>query len=136
MNKPSFFIVGNPKSGTTALYNFLKEHPSIFMPKCKEPHYFAKDLCRVPNQQTVYYPMNKQEYYTLFNEAKKIRYVEKLVLTTYILRLQQRKFICLILKLKLLLYCENQLIFTIISFTNLKKSYSYSRNSQEFSKGF
>ena len=42
--KPNFFIVGAPKCGTTALYEYLRSHPSVFMPRHKEPHYFAKDL--------------------------------------------------------------------------------------------
>ncbi len=42
--KPSFFIVGAPKCATTALYGYLKDHPSIFMPEKKEPHYFANEL--------------------------------------------------------------------------------------------
>ena len=44
MVKPNLFIVGAPKSGTSALYRFLKQHPDIFMPKYKEPHFFSKDL--------------------------------------------------------------------------------------------
>jgi hypothetical protein len=38
---PDFFIVGNPKSGTTALYEMLRRHPQIFMPTLKEPNFFA-----------------------------------------------------------------------------------------------
>src|ERR1700746_1159018 len=41
---PDFFIVGHPKSGTTALYEMLRRHPQIFMPELKEPRYFASDL--------------------------------------------------------------------------------------------
>ena len=41
---PDFFIVGQPKSGTTALYEMLRRHPQIFMPDRKEPRYFASDL--------------------------------------------------------------------------------------------
>jgi hypothetical protein len=41
---PDFFIVGHPKSGTTALYEMLRSHPQIFMPDLKEPRYFASDL--------------------------------------------------------------------------------------------
>ncbi len=41
---PDFFIVGEPKSGTTALYEMLRSHPQIFMPDFKEPRYFASDL--------------------------------------------------------------------------------------------
>ena len=42
--KPDFFIVGAPKCGTTALYEYLRPHPRIFMSEVKEPHYFATDL--------------------------------------------------------------------------------------------
>ena len=41
---PDFFIVGHPKSGTTALYEMLRRHPQIFMPDLKEPRWFAPDL--------------------------------------------------------------------------------------------
>lgn len=39
-----FAIVGQPKSGTTALAKFLAEHPQICMSFPKEPLYFATDL--------------------------------------------------------------------------------------------
>lgn len=70
MNKPKFFIIGNPKSGTTALYTFLKKHPSIFMPDFKEPHYFAKDLCCASDRRSSFYPMSEQQYLDLFREAQ------------------------------------------------------------------
>src|SRR3954468_7211806 len=38
---PNFFIVGAAKSGTTALYQYLKQHPSIYMCPVKEPKFFA-----------------------------------------------------------------------------------------------
>lgn len=41
--KPNFFIVGAPKSGTTAMDKYLSDHPDIFMAP-KEPHFFARDL--------------------------------------------------------------------------------------------
>lgn len=50
---PNFFIVGAPKCGTTALYEYLRPHPSIFMPELKEPHYFAKDLGTYPRIKTL-----------------------------------------------------------------------------------
>ena len=37
--KVSVFIVGSPKSGTTSLYHYLDEHPSIIMSLEKEPNY-------------------------------------------------------------------------------------------------
>ncbi len=42
--RPNFFIVGAPKCGTTALHAYLSEHPQVFMPRAKEPHFFATDL--------------------------------------------------------------------------------------------
>ncbi len=40
---PDFFIVGHPKSGTTALHQMLSAHPQIHMP-LKEPRFFAPEL--------------------------------------------------------------------------------------------
>ena len=37
---PDFFMVGAPKSGTSSLYHYLIQHPSIFMTDPKEPHFF------------------------------------------------------------------------------------------------
>ncbi|MEM7501237.1 MAG: sulfotransferase [Pseudomonadota bacterium] len=42
--RPNFFIVGAPKAGTTAMYEYLRVHPQICMASYKEPHYFADDL--------------------------------------------------------------------------------------------
>jgi len=38
---PNFLLVGAMKSGTTSIYNYLKEHPQIFLPYKKEPKFFA-----------------------------------------------------------------------------------------------
>src|SRR5436190_21521408 len=43
MKTPNFFIVGAPKCGTTAMYEFLKQHPQIFMTR-KEVDFFGSDL--------------------------------------------------------------------------------------------
>jgi hypothetical protein len=42
--KPNFFIVGAPKCGTTALSEYLRGHPNIFLSEPKEPHYFSEDM--------------------------------------------------------------------------------------------
>jgi hypothetical protein len=44
MKEPNFFIVGVPKCGTTALSQYLKEHPQIFLTSPKEPAYFARHV--------------------------------------------------------------------------------------------
>jgi hypothetical protein len=39
--KPTFFIIGQGKAGTTALFQYLSSHPSIAPPLVKEPHYWS-----------------------------------------------------------------------------------------------
>lgn len=41
MTWPNFFIIGAPKSGTTSLFNYLGQHPDIYMCPQKEPAYFV-----------------------------------------------------------------------------------------------
>ena len=38
---PNFFVIGAYKSGTTSLYEYLAQHPQVFLPRVKEPNYFA-----------------------------------------------------------------------------------------------
>jgi len=42
--RPNLFIVGAPRCGTTSLWSYLKEHPSIFMSAEKELYFFDSDL--------------------------------------------------------------------------------------------
>ena len=42
--KPNFFIVGAAKCGTTAWYEYLRQHPDIYFPDVKEPHFFSTDM--------------------------------------------------------------------------------------------
>lgn len=37
MKHPNFFIIGAPRCGTTSLFNYLRQHPEVFMPDRKEP---------------------------------------------------------------------------------------------------
>lgn len=39
--KPTFFIIGAPKAGTTSLYYYLNKHPQVLMSSIKEPNFFA-----------------------------------------------------------------------------------------------
>lgn len=61
--RPNFFIVGAPKCGTTALYEYLRPHPNIFLAKVKEPHFFATDLGSYPAIKT------PEAYAALFAES-------------------------------------------------------------------
>jgi hypothetical protein len=61
---PDFFLVGAFKSGTTAMYEYLRQHPQVFMPFHKEPMFFGSDLSHH------YGRMSAAEYLALFREAK------------------------------------------------------------------
>lgn len=41
MTTPNFLIIGAMKSGTTALYYYLEQHPEIYMSPVKEPNFFS-----------------------------------------------------------------------------------------------
>jgi hypothetical protein len=41
---PNFFIVGAPKAGTTSLYNYLDQHPQVYMSPIKEPNFFSTEI--------------------------------------------------------------------------------------------
>jgi len=64
-NKPNFFIAGMPRSGTTSLYTYLKQHPDIYLSIYKEPHFFGTDLTR----GNPYNIEDEKIYYSLFEHA-------------------------------------------------------------------
>ena len=64
MKRPDFFIVGAPKCGTTAMYEYLRAHPQVFMPFHKEPLFFGADLT------TRYGRMSEAQYLDLFEPAR------------------------------------------------------------------
>src|SRR4030095_16792053 len=43
MSKPNFLLVGAGKSATRSLYNYMIQHPDVFMPKLKEPQFFVAE---------------------------------------------------------------------------------------------
>ena len=40
MTLPNFLIIGASRSGTTSLYQYLKQHPDVYMSPNKEPNYY------------------------------------------------------------------------------------------------
>jgi hypothetical protein len=38
---PHFLVLGTQKGGTTSLHRLLAQHPQVFLPACKEVHYFS-----------------------------------------------------------------------------------------------
>jgi hypothetical protein len=67
---PDFFIVGHPKSGTTALYEMLRRHPQIYMPELKESWFFVPELRARPQPgRSVKRPDTLEQYLALFDSA-------------------------------------------------------------------
>ncbi len=73
---PNFLIVGAAKSGTTALYRYLEEHPGIYMSPVKEPRFITSNFLNFPFQgvgdEKVEAKIIKDwdSYYRLFSNAK------------------------------------------------------------------
>jgi hypothetical protein len=38
---PDLFVAGAPRAGTSSLWDYLNQHPQIFMSRIKEPHFFS-----------------------------------------------------------------------------------------------
>jgi hypothetical protein len=64
MTQPNLFLVGAPKCGTTALFEYLRTHPEIYFSPLKEPHYFAEDM---PGNRDV---TTLDDYHRLFEPAQ------------------------------------------------------------------
>jgi hypothetical protein len=64
---PDFFVVGQAKSGTTALAEMLSQHDRIFIPAIKEPGFFANETLSPEHQGRA---MKERRYHKLFLEAR------------------------------------------------------------------
>jgi hypothetical protein len=59
---PNFFIAGAARSGTTSMWQYLRQHPEIYMPEAidyKEPSFYG----------TLYGMRDRQAYLALFKDA-------------------------------------------------------------------
>lgn len=45
---PNFFLVGVPKSGTTAFLRYLEQHPAVLVSPIKEPCFSAPEILAMP----------------------------------------------------------------------------------------
>lgn len=60
--------MGAPKCGTTSLYEYLRQHPEIFMSSVKEPHYFGSDL------ESGKFIREEEHYLSLFSSRRDERF--------------------------------------------------------------
>jgi hypothetical protein len=79
--RPDFYLVGAPKSGTTAMYEYLRKHPNLFLPERKELRYFGRDL-DIRNRV----PLTLEEYLAYFVDGPR----DALVGTAYVWYLYSR----------------------------------------------
>ena len=74
MRRPNLFIVGKPRSGTSALYYLLSQHPQIYMSPVKEPLHFCRDMIaqvHLYSKGRCYLPHRELEnYLSLYRSAK------------------------------------------------------------------
>jgi hypothetical protein len=59
---PNFFLVGAAKAGTTSIYAHLSEHPEVFFPTVKEPHFFTQ-VRPAPDQRFLIEAVSKRSAY-------------------------------------------------------------------------
>jgi hypothetical protein len=68
---PDFFVVGQFKSGTTALYQMLRRHPEIYLPELKELWFHSPELrTHAIGRDSNKRPETLDEYMSLFEAAK------------------------------------------------------------------
>lgn len=65
-NRPNFFIVGAPKTGTTALCQYLGDREDVFLSNPKEPFYWCSDF---PKSKKLHGMVNLDAYLKLFDNA-------------------------------------------------------------------
>jgi len=83
MVMPNFFIIGAPKAGTSSAYNYLRQHPQVFMSPVKEPYFFQfiGETIEVKGPKDRDLPIYKMAvtdtntYKSLFNGADKFKAV-------------------------------------------------------------
>ncbi|ERT05696.1 sulfotransferase domain protein [Lyngbya aestuarii BL J] len=81
LTKPQLYLVGAPKAGTSALADFLDQHPQISMYKLKESNFHCHDL-DISNK-----PKTEQQYLSMFSVTPET----KLLADGSILSLYSRK---------------------------------------------
>jgi hypothetical protein len=63
---PNFFIIGAPKCGTTAMAQYLAEHPQVFFCAPKEPFFWSTDHAKLRETHRLH---SVNDYLKLFKDA-------------------------------------------------------------------
>lgn len=60
MRLPDFLCLGTQKGGTTSLHRLLRQHPQVYLPACKEIHYFSLHDDHPPEWYAEHYSAAKE----------------------------------------------------------------------------
>src|SRR4051794_18131841 len=72
---PNFFLVGAAKAGTTSIYAYLSQHPAVFFPAIKEPHFFAQVRPAAELEFLIDAITDRDEYLRLFSKSNGCRII-------------------------------------------------------------
>lgn len=71
---PDFLVIGAPKSGTTSLYHYLRQHPDIFLSPTRKEGRFFSDIWKGAVHWPAFYhfdaPGSVADYQALFAERR------------------------------------------------------------------
>lgn len=157
-NKVNFFIVGQPKCGTTSMYHYFKKHKEVFLPKQKQLYFFAKDHNEHRKKHSKYntdhysnyYNFKFEDYISRFNFQKKFSvygditpdYIYSKTAPIDIYSYNKKAKILIILRepLEFLKSFHNQLInsgreyetdfYKALSYQEIRENKSYKNNEQ------
>jgi hypothetical protein len=62
--QPDFLIIGAQRAGTTSLFHYLSQHPTIRPPLLKEIHYFDLNPQKSPAWYFAHFPLNRGKFIT------------------------------------------------------------------------
>ncbi len=71
---PNLFVVGAVKSGTTSLYAYLRQHPDIYFPEIKEPHFFARLAPSREQRHLITFVGDQADYLRLYEQGAHCRW--------------------------------------------------------------
>lgn len=75
MTMPNFVIMGVQKAGTTSIYDYLRQHPQIYMSPLKETHFFQQEWTDEEIEEAIRAygiskPRTLKDYLKLFADVK------------------------------------------------------------------
>jgi hypothetical protein len=102
MRIPDFFIIGASKCGTTALSEYLRQHPNVCFARTKEPHYFSDDfpVQKMDNNLNEYWRRNFSYFdprkHLVIGEGSGTYYLSEVAIANILRQNPEAKFIYMV----------------------------------------